>query len=89
MPRGLERLTGFIATIKKPDDNEAIRIITAQGKNRNRQVICTFNAGLETESTVTRIPYRDIKHDLRHGIESLFREMQTADLVHIVDSSDR
>lgn len=89
MPRGLERLTGFVATIKKPDDNETARIITAQAKNPNRQVICTFNAGLETESTVTRIPYRDRKYGLTRGITSLFKEMQTADLVHIIDSSDR
>jgi len=89
MSRGLERFTGFIATIKNPDDNETIRIIAAQAKNPNRQVICTFDAGLETESTATRIPYRDIKHGIKRGITSLFKEMQTADFVHIIDSSDR
>ncbi len=89
MPRGPERLIGFIPTIKKPNGGEAFRIIIAQAKNPNRQIISTFDAGLETERTSTRIPYRDMRHGLRSGLVSLYKEMQAADFVQIIDSSER
>lgn len=82
-------LIGFIPTIKKPSEEEARAIVANQEQEPFRQVVCVFDAGEDNEITITRSPYLHKKKGMEQQIDELVSDMQTADLVQILDISER
>ena len=83
-------LTGFVPTIKKPDRYESLIVARAQLMDPNRVITCVFNAGQENEFTRTRIPYFHALHQMVEELEiNLINDMQQADFIQLIDTSDR
>lgn len=88
MPRSPE-MTGFIATIKRPDATEARGIVLTQVEISHRAIICTFNQGAPNEHTRTVIPNLHFKNDMQKELADLANSVSQADLVQILDLSER
>lgn len=82
-------LTGFIPTIKKPDEFESREIIIAQLEIPTRLISCVFNVGQFDEHTVTRNPHKHMMAGMEHEIEILEKDMQAADFVQLIDTTER
>ncbi len=73
--------SGRMFVLRKPNPEEASRVILNASKNRGVRIICYFNKRDGRVGSATYNPYLDGKGNVMSNIHVLFEAMQDADAV--------